>query len=136
MKTPTNKILAIAAILLLLINIALVIFIINGRKHSASKRRGNPFEMMDKDLDLIRATKEEVKKLRDKHFETIRPLSDSVRAAKSAYFGLIKESNVNDSTLNAYRKRMSDIQSNIDRLSFAHLQRVRRLFNEGQPKKI
>ena len=136
MKTSVNKILTVAVILLLLVNIATIIFIAKGKRPEGPRRsRGNPFEMMDKELNLSEQQRAEVKKLRDAHFETMRPLSDSIRAAKSSFFNLVKEPDVSDSTLNAYSRRISDIQSYIDKLTFAHLQRVRKLFNAEQQKK-
>src|SRR6266487_6399656 len=107
MKTSTNKILTIAIVLLLLVNIAMVIFIVKGRRTYDSRRGkgGNPVEMMEKELNMTEQQKSEVKKLRDDHFAKIRPLFDSVRAAKSAFFGLIKDPNVTDSMLGVYSKR-------------------------------
>jgi len=133
MKSP-NKILKIAVILLLLVNIALVLFIINGRNCRPSKRsdKGGAFEMMDRDLKLNEAQKTEVKKFRDAHFAVIRPLSDSLRSAKEAFFGLLKEPVLNDSVFNAYGKRIIDIQDKMDKLSFTHLQRIRNLFDPEQ----
>jgi hypothetical protein len=87
MKNPANKILTIAVILLVLVNIAMVIFIVKGRKPYDSRRgKGNPVEMMEKELNMTEQQKNEVKKLRDEHFAKIRPLFDSVRTAKSAFF--------------------------------------------------
>ncbi|MES1198190.1 MAG: Spy/CpxP family protein refolding chaperone [Chitinophagaceae bacterium] len=133
----TNKILLVSLILLLLVNIGLVIFLMKCRNHPEGKRpgKGNPFEMMDKELNLSDQQKTEVKKLRDAHFAVINPLSDSVRAAKTAFFDLLKQTNVSDSVLNAYGKRITDFQSTIDKLAYAHFQRVRNLFDSTQKSK-
>jgi len=133
----SSKILTAAVVLLLLVNIAMVIFIVKGRNQHDSKGsgRGNPFEVMDKELNMTEQQKAEVKKLRDAHFATIRPLFDSVRTSKSAFFGLLKEANVSDSILNVYSKRITETQTAIDKLTFDHFKRMRSLFDTAQQKK-
>jgi len=133
----SNKILTIAVILLLLVNIVMVVFIVNNRNHSGNKRseKKPPFEMMDKELNLTEQQKTEVKKFRDAHFAIIHPLSDSLRAAKEAFFGLLKVPELSDSVFNAYGQRILQIQDTMDKLSFAHLQRVRNVFDSAQKSK-
>jgi Spy/CpxP family protein refolding chaperone len=137
MKNSTNKILTIAVVVLLLVNIAMVIFIVKGRKPYDSRRGrgGNPVEMMEKELNMTEQQKTEVKKLRDDHFAKIRPLFDSVRAAKSAFFGLIKDPDVNDSILGVYGKRITERQAAVDKLTFAHFRSIRALLNPDQQVK-
>ena len=58
MKNSTNKILTIAVVLLLLVNIAMVIFIIKGKKPYDSRRgKGDPVEMMEKELNMTEQQK-------------------------------------------------------------------------------
>lgn len=136
MKNPTNKILAIAVVFLLLTNIALVIFMLNKKPHGDKWRgRIDPFEMMVKELNMTTQQQKDYKLQKDEHFKNIKPLFDSVRAAKTAFFALTKEQNVNDSLVNQYSLRISEKQSAIDKLTFAHFKRVRGLFTaEQQPK--
>ena len=139
MKNSNAKILTTAVILLLLVNIALVIFIVKGRnrhyeKHSG--RKGGPFEMMVKELNMTDQQQKDFQQLKDEHFKNIRPLFDSVRTAKVAFFGLIKDSNVNDSILNLYGKRITEIQSVVDNRTFAHFRSVRNLLDAGQQNKF
>ena len=137
MKNSTNKILAIAVILLLLVNIAMVIFIVKGKKPYDSRRGkgGSPVEMMEKELNMTEHQKSEVKKLRDEHFAKIRPLFDSVRSAKSTFFSLIKDPNVSDSMLSVYDKHIIETQAAVDKLTFAHFRSVRALLNPDQQVK-
>lgn len=138
MKSSNNKILTIAVVLLLLTNIAMVVFMMKGRNHHKSKGsggKGDPFEMMVKELNMTEQQQKDYKQLKEDHFKTIKPLFDSVRAAKTAFFSLIKEKDVNDSTLDRYTQRISERQTIIDKLTFDHFQRVRNLFTpEQQPK--
>jgi Spy/CpxP family protein refolding chaperone len=91
--------------------------------------------MMVKELNMTEPQQKDYKQLKEDHFKIIRPLFDSVRAAKTAFFSLIKDNTVSDSTVNAYAQRISERQSTIDKLTFDHFRRVRNLFTpEQQPK--
>lgn len=136
MKNSTNKILTIAVVFLLLTNIALVIFMLNKKQPADKKRnRVDPSEMMVKELNMTEQQQKEYKSLKEEHFKNIKPLFDSVRAAKTAFFALTKEQNVSDSLVNVYSLRIGEKQSAIDKLTFAHFKKVRGLFTaEQQPK--
>lgn len=133
-----NKILSIAVILLLIINIALIIFMVTWKNQHNSKRfggKGDPFEIMAKELNMTEQQKKEHLLFRDEYFKTARPFFDSVRSAKSAFFSLIKDTAVNDSVLSVYNKRISAIQFTIDKLTFEHFRKVRALYKDDQQKK-
>lgn len=138
MKNSTTKILTIAVVLLLLVNIGLVTFMVMGKNNGNAWHAGgknDPAEMMAKELGMTEQQKKDYKLLKDGHFKNIKPFYDSLRAAKTAFYSLLKDSIVNDSTLNAYSQRISERQSAIDKLTFAHFKRIRNLFTaEQQPK--
>ncbi len=137
MKNSSNKILTVAVVLLLLINIALVVFMMQGRKKKAGKEhgKGEPFEMMVKELAMTDQQQTDYKAMKEEHMKSIKPLFDSVRSAKTAFFALIKQQDVNDSLVNAYSQRITERQSAIDKATFAHFKRVRGIFTpEQQPK--
>lgn len=134
----SNKILTIAVVVLLLTNIALVAFMVFGKNKQEGKRpagKGDPFEMMVKELNMTEQQQKDYKQQKEDHFKNIKPLFDSVRAAKTAFFALIGEPEVNDSVINLYSQRVTERQAEIDKLTFAHFRRVRTLFTpEQQPK--
>lgn len=134
-----NKILSIAVIALLLINIALVIFMVKGkdRQHEGKRSggKGDPFEVMAKELNMSAEQKKSHQQYRDDFFKTVKPLWDSVRAAKSAFFELVKDPSVNDSVLNVHNKRISEIQLLIDKVTFEHFRRARALYTGEQQMK-
>jgi Spy/CpxP family protein refolding chaperone len=137
MKNSSTKILSIAVILLLLINIALVIFMMQGRKKKGDKMhgKGEPFEMMVKELSMTDRQQADYKSMKEEHMKTIRPLFDSMRAAKTAFFALIKDQDASDSLVTAYGQRITEKQAAIDKFTFAHFKRVRNIFTpEQQPK--
>ncbi len=133
-----NKILSIAVALLLITNIVLVIFMLKGKDQSGNKRsgsKGDPFENMAKELKMTEQQKKEHLQFRDEYFKIVRPLFDSVRSAKYAFFSLVKDSTATDSMVNLYNRRHSDIQFTIDSLTFKHFNRVRALYTGDQQKK-
>ena len=136
MKNSTNRILTIAVVILLLANILLVYFLVTANKHEGKRPgRGEPFEMMAKELNMTEQQKKDFKQLKEDHFKNVRPLFDSVRAAKTAFFQLIKNPAANDSMLNAYEQRVTEQQAKLDRLTFDHFKKVRNLFTpEQQPR--
>jgi len=140
MKTSTTKILTIAVILLLLVNIAMLIFMLNRgkRPHDAKNPRGkgnDPFEMLAKELNMTDEQRSTHLKLRDEYFNSVRPLFDSVRTAKEEFFGLIKEPNVNERLVDSFANRIAERQFAADKLTFEHFRRVRALYNPDQQKK-
>jgi len=132
-----NNILTIAVVLLLLTNIALVVFMFMGKnKHDGKPRvRRDPFDAMAKELSMTEQQQKDFKQLREDHFKNIRPHMDSVSAAKTAFFSLIKDPAANDSLVNAYNNRVMLHQSELEKMTFEHFRRVRNLFTaEQQPK--
>ena len=83
MKNSNNKILTIAVVLLLLTNIALVVFMMKGSNSHYGKHPGGrdePFEMMVKELNMTEQQQKDFKQQKEEHFKNIKPLFDSVRA--------------------------------------------------------
>lgn len=138
MKNPNNKILTIAVILLLITNIALVFFLMSDKRKGNIKRnagKGDPSEMMAKELGMTEQQKRDHKQLKDDHFKAMKPLYDSLRSAKTAYYVFVKDSMVTDSTLAVYSQQVNKRQAEIDKATFTHFKRVRNLLTpEQQPK--
>lgn len=138
MKNSNNKILTVAVVLLLVTNIALVFFLVNNKGKEGGKRsgaKGDPSEVMAKELNMTEQQKNEHKQLKDDHFKAMKPFYDSLRTAKAAFYALTKEADVNDSILAVYGQRIYNRQAEIDKYTFAHFKRVRNLLTpEQQPK--
>lgn len=135
MKNTNTRILTIAVVLLLITNIALVAFFVMGKNKKSSNHQGgrpDPTEMMAKELNMTEDQKELHKQLREEHQKNIKPLFDSVKAAKIAYYSLVKDSTVSDSMVTAYGQRISERQSAIDKLTFDHFKKMRKLFTADQ----
>lgn len=133
-----NRILTIAVVALLLANIALVLFLLTGKKNSDNRPHGGriePSEMMVKELGMTEEQKIEYKTLKEEHFKNVRPLFDSVRAAKTAFYALVKEQEVDDNILDSLSRKISARQAELDKLTFAHFRRVRNIFTPEQQLK-
>jgi Spy/CpxP family protein refolding chaperone len=133
----TNKILTIAVVLLLIVNVVMLVCMMRGRGHHDMKKQGGgPFDRMVKELSMTEQQQTEFKKLKDEHFTAIKPVFDSVRTLKKSLFGLIKEENVNDSLVNHYSTLISEQRAIIDKLTINHFRKVRALFSGDQQKKF
>ena len=138
MKNSTNKILAAAVVILLLANIAMVIMMIRGKSKGEEKHQGNrtgPMEMMIKEVGMSEQQQKDYQQLRDAHMKQIRPMFDSLRAAKNAYFGLARRADVSDSTMVAYHKKVTDLETLVDKFTLEHFRTVRALFDTAQQRK-
>jgi Spy/CpxP family protein refolding chaperone len=133
----TNRILTVAVILLLLVNAAMLIFMLKCRGHHDMKKQGgSPFDRMVNELSMTEQQQTEFKKLKDEHFTAIKPVFDSVRTLKKSLFSLVKEENINDSLVNNYSVLISQQQAIIDKLTINHFRKVRALFSGDQQKKF
>jgi periplasmic protein CpxP/Spy len=130
----SNKVLKIAVLLLLVANIALVAFMVMGKKKE-EKKRPSPEEVMAKELGLSDDQKTAHRQMKDAHMKIVRPLMDSLRDAKTAFYMQSKESELSDSLLTAYGDQISSLQIKVDKATLAHFKRVRAFLKpEQQPK--
>ena len=134
MKNSNNRILTVAVLLLLVANIILVFMLVRGKgpKESGRQGRGEPFELMAKELKMTDQQKNDYKLLREEHQKKVKPLFDSLRAAKTAFYDLMKLDTVSDSLVNVYGQQIAQRQIAIDKVTFAHFKKVRSLFNPDQ----
>ena len=133
----TTKILTIAVVLLLVVNVVMLVCMMKGRGHHDMKKQdGSPFDRMVKELSMTEQQQTEFKKLKDEHFTAIKPVFDSVRTLKKSLYGLIKEENLNDSLVNKYSTLISEQRAIIDKLTINHFRKVRALFSGDQQRKF
>lgn len=132
----SGKLMALIAGLLLLSNIVLVYFLVFGKdKKPPKKDRQDPTTIMIKEVGMDEKQSAAHKQLKDEHFKNVRPIYDSLRSAKAAYFGLIKDTTLPESKLFEARNRIAYWQTYIDSMTFAHFRKMRSLLNaEQQPK--
>ncbi len=129
-----NKILTLVIGLLLISNIVLAYFLLNGKK-PPKRERTDPTEVMIKEVGMDEKQAATHKQMKDDHFKAVRPLYDSLRAAKSMYFSLVKDTTITDSVAKTYREKIAAWQSTIDSMTFAHFRKMRNLLNPQQQVK-
>lgn len=137
MNRSGTKILTVAVVLLLLTNIGLVAMMVWGKKGSGDKRRGRgePGEMMIRELGMNEEQKKNFLTLRDEHFKAVRPLMDSIRQEKVKMVNLLNAETVSDSLYMAYNAGVRQLQDRADRLMFDHFRKVRQLLSPEQQGK-
>jgi Spy/CpxP family protein refolding chaperone len=133
MKNST-KILSIALVLLLLVNIAMLVFILKDKKRPARRQGKAPFENMVKELNMSDQQKKQYDSLREVHFSSIRPLFDSMRTLRQALFNQMKADTLNEQIIRGYSAQISDKQALADRLTLVHFRNVRSLFSGDQQR--
>jgi periplasmic protein CpxP/Spy len=131
----SNKILKVAVLLLLVTNIALVAFMVMGKK-KPPKEKVSPEEVFAKELGLSDDQKATHRQMKDAHMKVIRPLMDSLRDAKTAFYMQTKESELSDSLLTAYSNQISSLQIKADKATLAHFKRVRAFLKPDQQPKF
>jgi len=138
MKNSVNKVLVAAVVILLLANIAMVIMMIKGRNKAEPRHqaRTSPFEMMVKEVGMSEKQQKDYEQMKDEHMKTMRPLFDSLRAAKTAFFSLSKSADLSDSMMMVSHKKVDDIQMAVDKMTVQHFRSVRALFDTAQQRKF
>jgi len=137
MKNSTTRILTIAVILLLLVNGTMLYFMLNKRGgDKRPDRRGGMESVMAKELNMSEQQQADYKKMKEEHFNSVRPLFDSLRVAKQAFFNLAKDSVANDSLAEVYSNKVASIQKMADKQMLEHFRKVRNMFSGDQQKKF
>ena len=134
----TNKLLALAAVVLLIIN-GVLVYLLWSEKNShrgGNNRSGKRGDWFAEQLKLDDKQKEEHKKLKEAHFESMRPLFDSTNSYKNSLYNLIKEDSNNDSLVNDYSNKIAELNKEIRLRTYAHLKQVRGMLNTEQQKKF
>lgn len=133
-----NKILVVKVIILLLVNIALLIFLWKGKQSGDNKHQpssGNSVETMAKELNMTDSQKTAYQNFRDRYFANTKPIYDSIREARKYFLKMIQSPVVNDSDLELYSNRIAEKQALIDRMTLTHFRNVRAIFSGDQQKK-
>jgi Spy/CpxP family protein refolding chaperone len=133
----TNKLLVFAAVALLIINGVLVYFLWNekNRHKSGERQPGKRGDWFAEQLKLDSNQKKQHKELRDAHFESMKPLFDSISSCKTSLYNSIKESSGNDSIVNSYSNKIAELNKEITIKTYNHFKQVRTLLNAEQQTK-
>lgn len=137
-----NRWLTIITLFLLTANIATLAFL--WMHHKTARRdddklpppNGQVFEFINTELKLDSAQRETYRKLREEHQAGVRPLQDSIRKAKDDLYSLLKQPNVDESTLQAAAKKAAEADQQLDIFTFRHFQKLRAICTPAQQQKF
>jgi len=134
-----NLVFIIAA--LLLTNIAvLAYFLWIKQPEKRDKNQGNRpnIGMVDRLKDSVGFNDEQLtqfKKLKDEHWESLKPMFDEMRKAKDNLFRLLADPTASDSVINKASDVIAEKQKALDLQTFNHFKRVRAICTSEQQAK-
>ena len=123
-------------ILLLIANAATIATFWVTRKNKPPAPKGSPAEFLAKELNFDSNQKEQLEKLVKEHREAAESLRPKVREAKDAFFDLMKNPAISDSTKKAAARSVSAVTEQLDLLTFDHFQKIRAICNTEQQRKF
>lgn len=133
----TNKLLVILCVALVAINLVLAYFLWNNKKgHRGKEMKRDRGDWIVKELNLDDHQKEEHKRIKDAHFNAMKPVFDSISSARKALYELIKDPAANDSAIKVYSDKIGSYNSEVTRLSFDHFRHIRSILNPSQQAKL
>ena len=134
MKTPLTKWLAFLAIVLLIINGYLAYRL--WKKPQRKERNANRGDWIVNQLQLDEKQQAEHKKLKEAHFNDLKPLFDSITSARTSLYALIKENDPNDSLVTYYSGLIGEKHKEVAAKTFVHFKQVRAICNPQQQVKL
>ena len=141
-NTKNSHWLSVATIILLVANIVTLVLLWSHKRNGGGDQKHPPppsgpvFEFVSRELQFDSLQKEAYSRLRDEHRAAQQPLQDSIGKVKDAFFALLQQPNVADSTIEAAAKRAGEAEQQLEILTFRHFQKVRILCKPEQQKKF
>lgn len=136
MSISKNKPLIFIIAILLVTNIALLVFFLNYSKPSKAGEKGTRGGMVSaalkKDVGFSDEQISEYKKMKEEQFKTMRPIMDDIRKSKDSLFRLLGSATAEDSTVDQLAGDIAMKQKEMDLLAFAHFKRIRTLCTPDQ----
>ena len=136
MSTTRNRNLLIIIGVLLLTNVAVLIYFLGQKRHSGmeqrERERSTVTEMLQDEVGFNEEQTAKYKELKDKQREKIRPMYDNMRKAKDSLFRLLSYPNTPDSVLHRAAEVIAQRQKELDMETFNHFKRVRTLCTPDQ----
>lgn len=140
MSTPANRNLLIIIGVLLITNIAMLVYFLSDKKSAkpaeqAKDNRTGVAEMLQEDVGFTDDQIAKYKTLKEKQKETIKPMFDDMRRAKDSLFRLLSYPETSDSLVSKAADIIAQRQKALDLQTFHHFKRVRTLCTPEQHAK-
>ena len=136
MSTARNRNLLIIIGVLLLTNVAVLVYFLGQKRNSGmeqrERERSTVTEMLQDEVGFNEDQTAKYKELKDKQRERIRPMYDNMRKAKDSLFRLLSYPDTPDSLLNKAAEVIAQRQKELDIETFNHFRRVRTLCTPAQ----
>ena len=138
MSNPKNRNLLIIIGVLLLTNIAVLVYFLGQKKenksipNNAKNNKGFVAEMLQKEVGFTEDQTAEYKQLKEKQREIIRPMYDDMRNAKDSLFRLLSYPGTSDSVLNTLAEAIAQKQKALDLQTFNYFKTIRTLCTPEQ----
>lgn len=134
-----NKVLSVLVLVLLLTNILLLVFFVwkkpEPRPAFKKDSRGDVMQILEKEVGFDSVQMDQYKKLKDQHWDKMRPYFGEMRSAKNNFYKLLNQSAVPDSVVNRYADSIAAKQKQMDLQTFRHFQQVKAICTpEQQPR--
>ena len=134
--SKSRALLLITAILLVA-NIALLIFCFwmkePAKKNQAADKPGRVVAtFLEKEIGFDSVQMKQFDQMHDAHRAKMRPLFDSLRAAKERFYELLNDSSAKDAILENYTGVIGQRQQIVDREIFKHFKKIREICTPAQ----
>jgi periplasmic protein CpxP/Spy len=133
--TQNNRALILLVAILLLTNIGVLIYFLNfnkPHKPEPPRERKSPVEYVKDEIGFNEQQAAQFKILHESHMDSLKVLGEDLRKSKTAFFNLLQQQGVADSTVSAAAERIGEMQEEFELNNFRHFQRVRALCSDSQ----
>lgn len=120
---------------LLLLNAGLMGWMWFGSRHHREER-GDGRSFLSKTLGFSDEQRTTYRAMRQKHFQTIKPLLDSLRQERRRFFDLVNDSTLTDDQLLVRARQLEEKNAQLDVLNLRHFQKVSALCTPEQRQKL
>jgi protein CpxP len=131
-----SKLLTIAVIGLLLLNVMTLGFLVFRRPPHPPHGKGGPAGIIIERLQLDEQQKSDFRKLADVHHEAFVKLTDNAKELRHRYYNLLREDVIDTAKADSLRTQMSANQGEIDKLNLEHFQQIRALCTPKQKERF
>jgi flagellar basal body-associated protein FliL len=135
-RLTQNKFLVLLVAILLVANLALMLYFFVFNKPKDEGRRLSPSEFMQKKIGFNEQQAAKFQQLRDQHKEAIKPVMEEMKKLKDSLYNLLKEPGSNDSTAITLTNKIGEKQKEWELMIYHHFQKVRAICDSSQLPKF
>ena len=135
-----NKVLSLLVLVLLLTNILMLVFFVwmkpaHKPPYKRDMRGGDVMQVLEKEVGFSPAQMDQYKKLKDQHWDKMKPYFGEMRAARNNFYNLLNQASVADSVVQRLADSIAAKQKQMDLQTFRHFEQVKAICTpEQQPR--